>query len=260
MKKIILVISLGLIGYGLYIKNMKIFAIGAVSSVLLGTWTLFFEWFESKRKLEEFIRKRGLRAEEGPFDSSIIPDLFYTDFGKIPFSDAAKMIKINEGFRIFRNRYSPYHTFPEYRKSRDSEAFHNSQDNLCFLLKVKQCNGYHRITQKLPLAGLMGKVMTRNVESKLSEISVNIRSIDSNWIIKTSNQGEAETVISSIHKPLDKLNSLFPKNSFTEFDGVTSNIDIHITDNYLFVRTDMKYAAKIEEISNCLKDTQQRLS
>jgi len=256
MNRIVLLTSFGVFGYGLLTKTVSCIVAGALGIGFVAAWSVFSEWLRSKRTLDEFVRQRGTGMIDGPFPASEIPDVFRNDFGKIRFSDASKMIRLNDTFRIFQNRYSLYFEYPKYRLAVAESASENSQHNLCFLLEVKSGNGYHRISQKIPLAKIMHRISTWTVVPELPYYQSNNQDIDSNWLIRSNDPIEADRIISSLHSFLNRLNSLFPKNSFAFIDGTPTNIDIHITDRYLLGRTEMKFAAVIEDLHSCFLEAQ----
>jgi hypothetical protein len=263
MKVIPVFASIGLLVYGLFTRTVEFVVAGVIGIGILATSAILSDWLQEvrgKKKLDAFSRRSGCAIIEGPGVSLEIPSVFSNDFGKIPFSGVSRMIRVNDRFRIFENSYSLYYSAPQYRMAVATSASGNMEHHLCFLLEIDRVNGYHRITQKVPLARSLRRAYTWTVGSTLREYISNNPDIDSHWIIRTDDSAEAQRISSSLYPALAGLNPLFPKNSFVTIDASPTNLDVHITAKYILARTTLTFAEKMEEITECLLKAQRALS
>jgi hypothetical protein len=249
--------------------NNAYMVVGAI--LFIGLFLLYFGYsifgsIRIKNSFKKFIEEHNFVVSSKPDNSSEIPRIFYNETKQIPFDKITNLIEASPTFKIFTNSYIGHGNVLGSNQlfRRGSQRFNVSEKQLCFLFKIKNMKGYHKVYNSnaaLKLQQTALDLITNQSSSKFKYVSSDF---EKDYLFLSNNQGELKEVIQKLKESLIKIINIFNEEGLNEvayqLDGVPSNLQIHLTRGWVLIRIPCELGYLINPFYNIFAEIQKKLS
>ncbi|MEK6970971.1 MAG: DUF3592 domain-containing protein [archaeon] len=212
-------------------------------------------------KIKKFVQNHGLTLIKNA-DLSGVPRIFFNDSGPIPFDDIKNLIKVSNDFYIFSNRYA---LLDPYAMSFNSKNGANvgeivPQNAFCFLFRIRPLQGYHKLILNAVLTKIYQEYYATIQGEKIARIQTGVKEIDDNYSVYSSQPDELRELITKIYLVLYQFPGVFTETNIYRIDLLVAMMEIHLTQEYVMLRTDYLGARHIEELYLLCRQIQKALA